>query len=273
MTTKTEKNTAFLVSIPHSGEQVGEEAYWLKDLDEVTLMYDVDRFIDRMYEPALNLLGIPKVITPWHRYLVDCNRWPTDTDCDSLEGSPNPSGSHPTGLHWRVTTAGYVLIPKPLSQKLHKTILEKYYKGFFEKIDSLYKKMKQQKGVQQIYHLDLHSMPSQGTKAHRDPGEDRADIVIGNEKGQTASEEWTQQVKLAYQQEGFKVRLNYPYTGGTIVEKYGKPTLGHQALMIELNRRLYMDEKTKQILPDKAQLVQERLKKVITHIYNNFNDS
>ena len=258
---------SLLVSIPHSGEQVGEEAYWLKNLDEVTLMYDVDRFIDRIYGPALNQHKIPKVITPWHRYLVDCNRWPTDTDCDSLEGSPNPSGSHPTGLHWRVTTAGYVLIPKPLSQALHNTILEKYYEGFFQKIDSLYEGFKQ-KGVKQTYHLDLHSMPSQGTQAHRDPGEKRADIVIGNEKGQTASEEWTKAVMSSYEQEGFKVRLNYPYTGGTIVQKYGKPSQGHQALMIELNRHLYMDEATKKLIPQKAKLVQEKLKKVITHIYH-----
>ena len=235
-----------MVSIPHSGEQVGEEAYWLKNLDEVTLMYDVDRFIDLMYQPALDSLKIPKVITPWHRYLVDCNRWPTDTDCDSLEESGNPSGSHPTGLHWRVTTAGHVLIKKPLSQSLHKNILEKYYKGFFEKIDSLYASFKQ-KGISQTYHLDLHSMPSLGTKAHRDPGEQRADIVIGNEKGQSAGEEWTHQVKEAYQKEGFQVRLNHPYTGGTIVEKYGQPEKGQQALMIELNRQLYMDEKTKKI--------------------------
>ncbi len=264
----TTQKKALLVSIPHSGEKVGEEAFWLKNLDEVTLMFDVDRFIDRMYEPALSEHNTPKVITPWHRYLVDCNRWPQDVDKDSVEGHENPSGSHPTGLHWRVTTAGHVLIPKPLSQSLHKTILEKYYHGFFERIDSLYEDFKQ-KGIRQTYHLDLHSMPSQGTKAHRDPGEKRADIVIGNEKGQTASEEWTKQVMTAYEREGFQVCLNYPYTGGTIVEKYGRPAKGHQALMIELNRKLYMDEKTKQLVPEKARPVQERLKKVLTHIYHH----
>ena len=262
------KKKALLVSIPHSGEKVSEEAYWLKNLNEVTLMYDVDRFIDRMYEPALNQHEVPKVITPWHRYLVDCNRWPEDIDCDSVEGHKNPSGSHPTGLHWRVTTAGHVLIPKPLSQALHKTILKKYYQGFFDKIDFLYKDFKQ-KGIQHIYHLDLHSMPSCGTKAHRDPGEERTDIVIGNEKGQTATKEWTQQVMTAYEQVGFQVRLNYPYTGGTIVEKYGQPAKGHQALMIELNRKLYMDEKTKKLIPEKAQCIQKKLKKALTHIHHH----
>ena len=72
--------------MPHSGEQVTEEAHWLKNLDEVTLMYDVDRFVDRMYQPALDQFEIRRVTTPYHRYVVDCNRWPSDVDCDSVEG-------------------------------------------------------------------------------------------------------------------------------------------------------------------------------------------
>ena len=262
---------SLLVSIPHSGEEIVEETHWLKDLDEVTLMYDVDRFIDQMYESALDQCSIPRVLTRYHRYVVDCNRWTTDVDCDSVEGSTNPSGSHSTGLHWRKTTAGFVLIKNPLSQELHKTIIEKYYEGFFRDINSIYKAFSQ-KRFKQTYHLDLHSMPSRGTEAHRDPGKDRADIVIGNEKGVTATEEWTEQVMTAYRNQGFEVQLNDPYTGGTIVEKYGSPSQGFQALMIELNRKLYMDEKSKQIIPEKAEAVKQRLDKVISEIYNCLPD-
>ena len=260
-----------LVSIPHNGEQIVEETTWLKDLDEVTLMYDVDRFIYPMYESVLDQYKIPRVVTPYHRYVVDCNRWPTDVDCDSVEGNEKPSGSHPTGLHWRKTTAGYVLFKKPLSQSLHETIIKKYYEGFFRDIDSLYQKWDQQ-GIKNIYHLDLHSMPSRGTEAHRDPGEDRADIVIGDEHGKTATQEWTEQVISAYRNQGFNVRLNHPYKGGTIVEKYGRPAQGRQALMIELNRKLYMDEETKQMIPAKAEATKKRLAKAISEIYNHLSD-
>ena len=262
---------SLLVSIPHNGEQIVDETYWLTGLDEVTLMYDVDRFIYQMYEFALNQHAIPKVVTPYHRYVVDCNRWPTDVDCDSVEGSENPSDSHPTGLHWRKTTAGYLLFKKPLSRGLHEEIIKKYYEGFFRDIDSIYEKWNQQR-VKNIYHLDLHSMPSCGTEAHRDPGEDRADIVIGNQLGKSATEEWTDQVSEAYRRQGFEVRLNHPYKGGTIVEKYGDLKKGRQALMIELNRKLYMDEESKQIIPEKAEETKKRLDKVIFEIYNNLPD-
>ena len=87
---------AFLASIPHSGEQVGAEADWLQGLPETVLMCNVDRFVDRLYQPVLDKLGIPVVITPYHRCMIDCNRWPEDVDRDSLEGSETPSGTHPS---------------------------------------------------------------------------------------------------------------------------------------------------------------------------------
>ena len=260
-----------LVSIPHNGETIVDEVYWLKDLDEVTLMYDVDRFIDQMYQSAFSQYDIPKIVTPYHRYVVDCNRFPTDVDCDSVEGSENPSGSHPTGLHWKQTTAGHILIKKPLSRQLHESILKKYYEVFFREINSVYEKLNQ-KRAKNIYHLDIHSMPSRGTDAHRDPGEERADIVIGNELGKTATQEWTEQVCKAYRSQGFEVRLNYPYTGGTIVKKYGNPAEGRQALMIELNRKLYMDQESKQIVPQKAEVIKKCLNQVIFAIYNDLPD-
>ena len=262
---KSHTKISILASIPHNGEQIVEESPWLKGLNEVTLMYDVDRFIAKMYEQALSQNKIPKVLTPYHRYVIDCNRWLTDIDCCSVENSKTPAGSHVRGLYWQKTTAGFPLLKSPISVALHKQIVKKYYDPFFQEINALYSQF-QKAGATHIYHLDLHSMPSRGTALHRDPGQERADIVIGNEHGKTASPAWTQQVTKAYQNAGFKVKLNDPYTGGTIVEKYGKPQQNKQALMIELNRNLYMDEKTKQIVPAKAEPIKQKLNQVISEI-------
>ncbi len=262
---------SLLVSIPHSGEQVGEEADWLKNLPEATLMCDVDRFVDKLYQPVLNQLKIPHVITPWHRYMVDCNRWPEDVDCDSVEGAVHPAGTHPTGLHWRLTTTGFKLIKKPLAHSLHQKIVDKYYHPFFKKIDAIYQNFRQL-DASNIYHLDLHTMPSMGTKAHRDPGCLRADIIIGTVKGTTAGEAWTKQVVSAYKAQALSVEVNFPYYGGSVVQKYGHPQKGVQAIMIEINRQLYMDEVSKQWIAEKAQALQLKLTKAISQIYNKIND-
>jgi N-formylglutamate deformylase len=45
---------------------------------------------------------------------------------------------------------------------------------------------------------------------------------------------------------GYNVLRNKPYAGGFITEHYGNPAMGWHALQIEVNRALYMDEKTLQ---------------------------
>jgi N-formylglutamate amidohydrolase len=47
---------------------------------------------------------------------------------------------------------------------------------------------------------------------------------------------------------------------------YGNPEQGQQALQVEMNRALYMNEQTKQLWPEKAKLVQEKLKKALSLI-------
>ncbi len=43
---------------------------------------------------------------------------------------------------------------------------------------------------------------------------------------------------------GLRVGLNKPFAGGYIVETYGDPGHGVEALQIEINRGIYMDEAT-----------------------------
>src|SRR4051812_2020510 len=92
------------ISIPHSGEKVPDFCSWLKNLPEATLMRDVDRFVDRLYEPALRKLRLASVKTEWHRYAADLNRIPEDVDASSVRGNSNKAGMHARGFHWVVTT-------------------------------------------------------------------------------------------------------------------------------------------------------------------------
>ncbi len=45
---------------------------------------------------------------------------------------------------------------------------------------------------------------------------------------------------------GYAVAHNKPYAGGFITEHYGRPARGPHALQIEINRGLYMNERTLQ---------------------------
>ena len=244
-----------LITIPHSGEKIPTEVTWLKGLSEAHVMCDVDRFVDRLYLPTVQRLELPYVVTDWHRYVVDLNRLPEDVDVDSVEQSPNPSGSFTSGLHWVKTTTGLTLMPVPISQELHLQLVARYFRPFHAAIEAHYNNMRAA-GHRQIFHLDLHSMPSLGTAAHRDPGQIRAEIVVSDFNGKSSNAKFKDLVVEAYTQAGFQVAYNWPYIGGRVTQQYGQPQNGQHAIQVELRRNLYMDEITKQLLPSHYDLSQ-----------------
>jgi N-formylglutamate amidohydrolase len=254
-----------LVTIPHSGERVPDETPWLAKLPEVLLMYDVDRYVDRLYEPEIKKLGVPSVKTDWHRYAIDLNRLPDDVDSDSVEGHKNPSGKFSRGLHWTITTTGEKLQPRPMSQALHDELVAKYFEPFHKDVRDALAALKRQSPV--VYHLDAHSMPSVGTKEHRDPGERRADVVISDCDGTSCSAAYRDLVVAAYESAGFKTRVNWPYKGGRVTETYGRPQDGVHSIQVELNRGLYMDEATKRIKPELFSATQAKISQALEGVY------
>lgn len=237
-----------LVTIPHSGEQIPPEAAWLSDLPERLLMYDVDRYVDELYEPTLRKLKIAWIKTEWHRYACDLNRLATDVDAQSLIGSLNPRGTYPRGLHWSTTTKGERLMPRPISSDVHQMIVNRCLRPFHDAVRAvgdLIRPPSVRSKAAPLFHIDLHSMPSFGTKEHRDPGEWRADLVISNQDGKSSSAAFFQMICAAGRSQGFSVSENWPYKGGRITEVYGRPLEGWETVQIELNRKLYMNEQTK----------------------------
>lgn len=255
-----------LITIPHSGESIPTLTPWLKNLPEEVLMCDVDRYVDQLYGPVIEKLKIPSVKTQWHRYAVDLNRVPEDIDCTSVVNNENPAGMHNRGFHWVVTTYNHQLMTQPMTVETHGKLVELVYQPFHAEIQKIYKQIHDQ-GHQQVYHLDAHSMPSRGTKMHRDPGELRADIVVSDCKGQSCHTQFRDLVIAAYRTAGFKVAYNWPYFGGRLTEQYGEPQKGHQAIQVELNRGLYMDEQNKQLKSDLAKDVQAKVAQAIEVIF------
>lgn len=252
------------VSVPHSGEQVPAEVTWLSGLPETTLMRDVDRYVDSLYKTAIDDLNLTHVQTPWHRYVIDLNRLESDYDQSAVSGAKNSVGSHPKGLHWSVTTHSEVLIVEPMSQTLHDTLVEKYYRPFHDSVNDLHTKMKQTFG--ESFHLDLHSMPSMGTEFHPDPGQSRSEIVVSDYHGRSANPEFRDIVMQAYQKAGFQVAYNWPYVGGGITKRYGRPQEKFHTIQVEINRALYMNEETKQINSSDSAVVGAKLKEALEKV-------
>ncbi len=235
-----------MVTSPHSGEIIPSEAVWLMGVDPRVLLTDVDRFVHEIYGPICLNLKIPFVAMNFHRYVLDLNRLPTDIDANSVEGAGCEGQSlFVSGYHWVQTTEGHPLLTQPISRNLHDQITRLYFDPFHQRVSEVEKNLILVHGLPR-YHLDVHSMPSVGRVGHRDSGEARPDIVISDCSGKSSSLEFKDLVVSVFKKQGFRVAYNWPYLGGRMVETYGRPSEGRHSLQVELNRSLYMDEKTKE---------------------------
>ena len=66
---------------------------------------------------------------------------------------------------------------------------------------------------------------------------------------------------------GYTVHLNRPYAGGYITEYYGRPQRGLHALQIEINRALYLNERTFEKKASFA-VVERHLRTVVGRLFN-----
>lgn len=254
------------------------EATWLQGLSEAHLMRDVDRYVDQLYSDHLKDLKVPFIKADCHRYVIDLNRLPGDFDAQAVDGAINPQGTHPKGLHWCLTTFGEPLIVKPMTQALHDLFVSKHYEPFHSQVKDMFLKLGVVKATsaltnpakvpRPVYHLDAHSMPSRGTAAHNDPGEERADVVVSDFHGKSCCAEFKDIVIKAYADQGFKVAYNWPYFGGGITQMYGRPEENHHTLQVELNRKTYMNEDTKK-MNDEFAATKEKIARALAQIVEN----
>ena len=116
------------------------------------------------------------------------------------------------------------------------------------------------------WHLNLHSMPSNAYErlGRVAPGP-LADVVLGNLNGQSCSAAFTELVAGAFRRRGYSVAINDPYAGQDLLREFGVPSRGHESLQIELNRAIYLDERTRKLLP-RASAVRDDIASVLGEI-------
>jgi N-formylglutamate deformylase len=83
-----------------------------------------------------------------------------------------------------------------------------------------------------------------GRQSEEGEGSVRADFVLGDRDGTTCEPRFTEIVLKVLTGMGYHVKVNDPYKGVELVRAYSNPRAGRHSLQIEINKRLYMDEKT-----------------------------
>ncbi len=229
--------TPVILAVPHAGRAYPAERSRLRaPLGSLRALED--RHADALVDQAIKD-GVPTIIATAPRLWIDLNR--AESDLDPAMGRSPTSGGGPLSVRAR---GGLGLIPRRLSavgeiwhlpldaQDIAARIVT-IHRPYHTALAAMIANARARFGCAVL--IDFHSMPSLA-------GPDAAQIVIGDRFGRSADAAVTASAEAHFLGAGYRVAINAPYAGGHSLERHGKPDHGVQALQIEIDRRLYLDE-------------------------------
>ena len=234
---------------PHSGHQ------FPADFDAAVSEFDLrdgeDCFVDELYAPAGDL-GIPLLAAQFPRTYLDANRHRGDIDLELLEGARWPHEWVPSGkaaigkaLLWRTLDDGRAIYRRKLTVAEVERRIEAFHAPYHRALQQLLAAAQTRFGA--VYHLNCHSMNAvSGAMGEGGPGRARADFVLGDRDGSSCDPAVTEFVRATLAARGHDVRVNDPFKGVELVRAYSNPKLHRHSLQIEINKRLYMDERSRE---------------------------
>ncbi|MDH3743041.1 MAG: N-formylglutamate amidohydrolase [Hyphomicrobiales bacterium] len=233
---------------PHSGSIYPGGLQAMTRLDPLTLRKSEDCYIDKLFQGVADL-GCPLLAARFPRVFLDVNREPYEFD-PAMFDCPLPTFVNTSSLR---VVGGLGTIPRIVSE--NETIyaqdltwadandrIERVYRPYHHTLAGLIEEARQEFG--QAILIDCHSMPSSAARLSSSRGQPRADIVLGDRYGASCDHAITRFLESLFADAGLSVVHNKPYAGGYITQAYGSPQSGKHALQIEINRALYMDERT-----------------------------
>jgi N-formylglutamate amidohydrolase len=231
---------------PHSGREF--PADFDAVVGESELREAEDCYVDELYAAA-GELGVPLLAASFPRTYLDPNRHAGDVDLELIDG-PWPGEYRPSGkarigksLVWRTLEDGRPIYARRLKPEVVQRRIERCHAPYHQSLKRLMDDSWRKHG--KVYHLNCHSMRAvAGRQSEEGAGAVRADFVLGDRDGTTCEARFTELVRATLAGMGYSVRLNDPYKGVELVRAYSDPRAGRHSLQIEINKRLYMDERT-----------------------------
>ena len=240
--------TPLILDSPHSGFAFPDD--FGSALSEFDLREGEDCFVDELYLPATER-GIGLIAACAPRTYIDPNRHQGDIDLALLEDGRWPgelvaSGKARIGkaLIWRTLDDGRAIYDRKLAVAEIERRIERFHRPYHrvlaERIDATHARF----GAS--WHINCHSMNAvAGAQGEGGAGKARADFVVGDRDGTTCDSGIHRARPELLAGMGYDVRVNDPYKGVELVRAYSNPGARRKSLQLEINKRLYMDEATR----------------------------
>ena len=237
-----------IMASPHSGRDYPEWFLAGTRLPIPVLRSSEDAFMDRLTACASDH-GAVTLAAKVPRCIVDLNRGADEIDPLVVRGVPRHPLNQRTlaglGVIPRVVSQGRTIHDRPIDRAEAERRIAACWRPYHAMLAGLIAEARTTFG--QAILIDMHSMPHDALTHLQGP---RPDMVLGNRHGLSASARVSDIVAAAFEAEGWRIRRNSPFSGAYICSAYGRPGRNVHVVQIEIDRALYMDEKSLTPLPD-----------------------
>ncbi|MBU0458109.1 N-formylglutamate amidohydrolase [Patescibacteria group bacterium] len=226
-----------LVSIPHASNKIPEELNEYVALTEKDLLAYTDLYTEEIF----SIKDVHLIKCNVSRVIVDVNRAPDDISKEYAQAEE--------GVTVHTTWDGRSVYKKEPSPELADSLIKKYHDPFHEKIDEAIPHAR--------FMIDGHSFLPVGPKLKNDSGQIRPDINIGNGNYTSCSREQTVFFREFFQERGYSVEINFPYSGKYILGHHCHrrriPPFLVPGIQIEINQGLYVKEGSHDAIPERVE--------------------
>lgn len=243
-----------ILSSPHSGRAYPAEFLEACQADLMDLRRIEDAYVDHLAIDAPQLTGAPLIRALIGRACVDLNRAENELDASmftdafsEIAVSRSPRVAAGLGCIPRIAHAGTRIYGRKLATPIARRRLNDIHRPYHGALNALVGEAQARFGAS--YLVDLHSMPS-----CTESGVLLPDIILGDRFGGACDPDLTATLEQALRDRGYSVSRNAPYAGGYITLSQGMPDMDRHAIQIEINRRLYLDERNVEKTSDFATL-------------------
>ncbi|MDR6859812.1 N-formylglutamate amidohydrolase [Variovorax guangxiensis] len=229
-----------VLHVPHDSAEVPSSVRGQFLLDEVQMAAELDRMTDHL---TMALFSDPEsklqvVRAPVSRLVVDVERFACDGD--------EPMAARGMGAVYAVTSHQLPL-RRPLSVEERERLMREYYFPHHARLEAAFSCAIQSEGYCLL--IDCHSFPGSALPYElATPDLTRPDICIGTDPFHTSAE-IARAFVMEFERAGWRVGVNDPFAGALVPSSRYRSDRRVGAVMVEVNRRLYLDERTAKPLP------------------------
>lgn len=263
-----------MLASPHSGRAYPTCFVDQSRLNHATLRRSEDFCIDMLFDFAPHI-NIPIINAQFPRCYVDVNRGAHEIDPVLITKHANQPPqqlsrrvANGLGVVPRVVGAGIEIYGDKLSLEHVTARLEQFHHPYHQAVKALNERLATR--FKSCLFIDCHSMPDSAAGRRLAAGK-TSDIVIGDLHGNACAPRITQAAAVILQDMGYKVSRNDPYAGGYTTQTYGIPATGRHCLQLEINRRLYMDERRLKLNAG-FEALKRNMQRFVEHMANVLED-